>query len=405
MILNPSKFNGRLANFVILLVVCFLSPSQFAIGAEAAGADKGKIYADFRLRYESVSQDNPLPDADALTLRSRVGLKSASFQGFSGLIELENNLDFVDDFSVPPAGVRAGQYSVIADPQTFEVDQAFLQFKNSNLTAKLGRQVIALDGQRFVGHVGWRQDRQTFDAASISYQPSESISMTASYLFKRNRIFADEADIDSEDLLLNTSYKTPIGKLVAYAYLLEMDNGTNNSLDTFGISLTGAKEVESKKFLYALEYATQEANDVFDTDYLLVEGGIGLEGITAKLGYEVLGSDGGEFGFATPLATLHKFNGWADSFLGTPAVGLEDLYASVAGKLAGGKWVVAYHDYSADKSRAGVSDLGDEINLLYARKFGKHLSGGVKFAAYEAGDAGSGKVDTDKFWLWTGFAF
>ncbi len=34
----------------------------------------------------------------------------------------------------------------------------------------------------------------------------------------------------------------------------------------------------------------------------------------------------GAIGFATPLATLHIFNGWADLFLTTPANGLKDLY-------------------------------------------------------------------------------
>ena len=47
----------------------------------------------------------------------------------------------------------------------------------------------------------------------------------------------------------------------------------------------------------------------FDTDYLFAELGAVFSGVTAKLGYEVLGSDSGMMGFQTPLATLHKFNG------------------------------------------------------------------------------------------------
>jgi hypothetical protein len=33
-------------------------------------------------------------------------------------------------------------------------------------------------------------------------------------------------------------------------------------------------------------------------------------------------------GFTTPLATLHKFQGWADKFLTTPVNGLADLYVN-----------------------------------------------------------------------------
>src|SRR3546814_1461069 len=41
--------------------------------------------------------------------------------------------------------------------------------------------------------------------------------------------------------------------------------------------------------------------------------------------YEVLGSDAGVFAFQTPLATLHKFQGWADLFLTTHSAGVRDL--------------------------------------------------------------------------------
>ncbi len=373
--------------------------------AVQAKENKSKVYGDFRLRYEAVEQDNLLEDADALTLRSRLGLKTKSVEGFSAVLEVEANVELIDDFSVPPTGDRTGQFSVVADPQHVEVDQAFVSYKSEMLTAKVGRQVIVLDGHRFVGHVGWRQDRQTFDAAVLTYKPMNGFQINASYIDKRNRIFADDADIDAKDMILNSSYKTPIGKVVAYAYLLEVDNNTDNSLDTYGLSFKGSQKTESGKIHYAAEFASQEANDAFDTDYLMLEGGATINGITAKLGYEKLGSDDGKRGFITPLATLHKFNGWADQFLGTPAQGLEDVYLTVSGKAVGGKWVATYHDYSSDVALAGQDDLGDEINLLYTRKFGDKFSGGIKFADYNAGDSGFGKVDTKKTWIWAGFKF
>jgi hypothetical protein len=135
-----------------------------------------------------------------------------------------------------------------------------------------------------------------------------------------------------------------------------------------------------------------------------LEGSYKLDSVTLKAGYELLGSDDGAYGFSTPLATLHKFNGWADQFLGTPGAGLEDVYVSLVTKIMGGKFVITYHDFSADDS-AGADDLGDEIDVLYAKKFGKKVSGGIKYASYSAGDASFGKVDTDKLWIWlsTGF--
>lgn len=370
----------------------------FSINAHAAG----KFYGDFRLRFESVSQDNALEDADALTLRSRLGYKTPVVGGFSGLVEIENSTAVIDDYSFPPVGLNAGEFSVVADPDSHtEVDQAFVQYKGEGVTAKLGRQVLTLDNHRFVGHVGWRQDRQTFDALSLSYAPSKTATLKYAYLNKRNRIFADERDLDAKDHLLNASFKLGAGKLTSYAYLLEVDNGTENSLDTYGISYAG----KGAGLSYRAEYATQDSNDTFDADYLALELGKKLGPVTVKLGYEKLGSDDGAYGFLTQLATLHKFNGWADQFLGTPKQGLEDVYVLVTGKVAGGKWLAVYHDYSSDVALSGSDDLGSEINLLYAKKFAKRYSAGIKYADYSAGDAAFSKVDADKLWLWLGAKF
>ncbi len=394
----------KIKNIFLIIIVITSAASQVVVASDTK-SNYGTVYGDLRLRFETVSQDNPLPDADGLTLRTQLGYKSPEAGGFSAVIEVENSVSLVDDFAVPPTGDRVGEFSVIADPDHTEIDQAFVQFKSKQLTAKLGRQVFTLDGHRFVGHVGWRQDRQTFDGIVVNYQLLDGFEINASYIAQRNRIFADDADLDSEDKILNSSYKTSFGKLVTYAYFLEVDNGTDNSLDTIGASFTGSQKVGETNFLYTAEYASQELNDSVDTDYLFIEGGLSQFGITAKLGYEVLGSDQGQGGFQTPLATLHKFNGWADLFLSTPAQGLKDTYFSLSGKLAGGKWVAVFHDFSSDVALESTSDLGSEINLLYTKKFSDQFSAGVKYADYSAGSAVFNRVDTERFWLWGGFKF
>ncbi len=389
--------------------------SALAAAAPAASADaltdaitSGKAYGDFRLRYEDVEQDNARKDATALTLRSRLGYTTGSFNNFSATVEFEDNRIWAgeSDFSVDPAGFHPGEFSVIADPETSELDQGFLQYKTELVTAKLGRQVIAYDGHRFVGHVGWRQDRQTFDAARIDLTPAKGLVLSYSYLDQRNRIFAEAADQNAKDHLLNLSYQTPVGKLVAYGYLLEVDNDTDNALDTYGVSFSGSTPAGDAKLLYTLEYASQdlevEGQPDREAEYLLAEGGVSVAGITAKLSYEVLGSDDGLYGFSTPLSTLHKFNGWADTFLNTPAVGLVDAYATLSTKVLGGKLSVIYHDYSADEDSPTLDDLGSELNVLYARKFGKNYNAGIKYADYSADDFG---VDTEKLWVWVGLSF
>jgi hypothetical protein len=382
------------------------------LGADITNALKdGTPYGDFRLRFENVDSEAANKNkADALTLRSRLGYKTGDVSGVSAVIEFEDSrvVGGVDDYN--DATGHNGDHELVIDPETTELDQGFIQYKNDLVTAKVGRQVLTMDNHRFVGHVGWRQDRQTFNAASIKLTPVKGLSLDYAYLAKRNRIFGEESDFDSKDHLLNIGYQTPFGKATAYAYLLEVDQATDNALDTYGVRFSGKTDVsDDVKALYTAEYATQEMEDGAierDADYINLEAGAVFSGVTAKLGYEVLGSDDGVYGFATPLATLHKFNGWADQFAKTtPGQGLVDVSATVSGKLAGVKLVAAYHKYEADESAAGVDDLGSEINLLAAKKFTDNYSAGVKYAAYSAGDSAAGKVDTNKAWVWVSAKF
>lgn len=361
----------------------------------------GKAYGDVRFRYETVDQDNALKDASALTVRTRLGYKTGEMSGFSAVVEFEDSRTIlsVDDYN-NTLGANT-DHSVIIDPETTELDQGYVQYKKAGFTAKVGRQVLTYDNHRFVGHVGWRQDRQTFDAITASYAFNKNLKISLANIEQRNRIFGEGKDIDSNDFLLNASYKMASGKLSGYGYILEAEDAAE-SQDTLGLRYAGKAKLGSQSVKYAAEYAKQSFGD-FDADYMLLEIGTAISGINLGLGYEVLGSDEGSYGFQTPLATLHKFNGWADVFAAsTPAGGLNDLYASVAGKLAGGKWKVVYHQYTADESSAAYDDVGSELNLLYAKKFGKHYSAGIKYAAYSADDHA---VDTDKLWVWFGAKF
>jgi len=363
----------------------------------------GKTSANLNLRYENVSQDNAKKDADALTLRTRLTYATGSIKGFSSLVEFEDsrNVFGIDDYNNTLG--KKPSYSVIADPETSELDQFFLKYQQKLLAVKAGRQVITMDNHRFVGHVGWRQDRQTFDGLTIDYQPIKNLSLQYGYITKRNRIFAEAKDIDAKDHLINASYKTPAGKITVYSYLLEMDNGTENGLDTYGLRFNGSSTFGMQKVSYNLEYASQESDSAttpYQTDYISVEVSTALLGIGFKAGYELLGSDDGMYGFSTPLATLHKFNGWSDQFLATPKEGLADLYASIGGKFSSGKWAVIYHKFDANEASATVDDLGSEINAVYSKNFTKNYSAGIKLASYSAGDVASAKVDTDKIWVW-----
>jgi len=119
--------------------------------------------------------------------------------------------------------------------------------------------------------------------------------------------------------------------------------------------------------------------------------------LTFKVGYEVLGGSEADGQFKTPLATLHKFNGWADRFLNTPTDGLEDLFLSLNGKVGPLAWTAVYHDFSAESSGTAYGDEVD-IQILYTAPWKQEF--GLKGAFYNADEF---STDVRKLWVFTTF--
>lgn len=393
---------NKLTAAIIAITFAGLANAEIESFTDAVAA--GTPSLDMNLRNETVTINNGA-EGHALTLRTRIGYKTAAYEGVSAFLEVEDSriVGGVDEYKVGPTGFNTSKdVAIIGDPETTEVDQAFLSFAGDTISAKLGRQVVVMDGHRFVGHVGWRQDRQTFDAISFDINPMENLTLKYAYLDQRNRIFAEAADVDSSDNLVNLSYKTPYGKATTYAYFLNnQDAGATR--DTFGLSFDGSAMIDATKILYKAEFARQfydqQANDN-EANYYNLELGSVFDGYTLKAGYEVLSaSKDGLYDFTTELATLHKFNGWADVFLNTPTEGLQDIYAMFATKLPGGFGFKAfYHKFDSVKKSI---DFGDEIDLVLVKKIDSNYTVSAKFAHFD----GKSKNDVDKLWLSLGAKF
>lgn len=380
----------RLLPLAFASIATTVSAPLFAADTITEALEASTPVLDLRLRYESHDADDAADadKAEAITLRTLVGIKTGEVNGFSGTIEMVDvSAQDVEDYDASTDGV--------ADPEGNELNQAYLQYSKSDTVVRYGRQRIIYDGARFVGNVGWRQDEQTFDALSIQNKSIEGITFNAAYLTSINGIKFSKADAKST--LANVAFDNiGPGKLVTYFYGL--DDGNDRTDDTFGLSYSGKVAMDSISLLYALEFASQDVEDATgaeaEADYSLIEVGAAVSGVTVKAGLETLGSDDGAYGFQTPLATKHKFNGWADKFLATPATGLEDMYISVGGKVAGTKLLAVFHDFTSAEDDI---DYGSEVDLLAVKGFGKHYSIGAKYASYSADDF---SVDADKFWFW-----
>jgi hypothetical protein len=392
----------------VALALLSMQPFGAAIAAEAASVSDmftgGSASTSFRYRYESVDQDGIDNKANASTLKSRLTWTSAAYQGFKTVLEVDNvSIIGSENYKTPTNGMAA--YPIVADPKGTDANQAYINYQSSDLSATLGRQRILHGGQRFVGGVGWRQNEQTFDALRLTLADFHSLKIDYSYIWNVNRIFgpvdsagqAKQWGSDSHTLLASVA-PAKGHSVTAFAYLLDFDNSAANSTSTYGFDYKGmiGKAILAASVAKQSDYGDNSAS--FDTDYLMAEVTVPVKAFKVAMGYELLGADNG-VGFKTPLATLHKFQGWADKFLGTPGTGLEDVYLKVAGNVAGIPMAVFYHQFNADE---GGADLGSEVDIVGTYKINQHTSVQAKYASYSADGYAS---DTDKLWLTLNLTF
>jgi hypothetical protein len=395
----------------VVAAACAATASTGARAADTFGAAlrEGDLIIDVRSRYEGVDQGGFGVDAEALTNRLRAGFQTAPWNRTEFLIEGVVIDDLVDDYNSTVNG--ATQYPVVPDPAGAEaINRAAIVNKSlDRTTLTFGRQRLAHDDQRFLGNVGWRQFEQTFDALRAQWS-APKLKVDLSYATQVNRVFGPDSPQgkwEGDFVLANVAQTLPVGTLTFFDYYLDVDGAAASSTNTLGVKLVGAKPLGKLKGTYSIAYARQNeagANSAdVDADYSLLEGGLNFAKLGVALGQEVLGGDG-VTAFATPLSTLHAFQGWADKFLGTPAAGIEDRYVKVTypfpkgGRFTSVALLGFFHDFTA---ATGGVHFGEEIDLqLVARTERMALT--FKYADYRATAL---FTDTEKLWLSVDYAF
>ena len=387
----------------------------------------GKPDLFLRFRWEAAKIDG-LKGSNAVTLRSDLGYMTGTYHGFSLYAQMENVVAVNDKAYFDGIAPNTKGKTPIADPEATRVTQGFLRWASSGLAddswfAKSGsvvtggRQRIVYDNARFIGDVVWRQNQQTYDGGRVDTTFGiEDLKASYVYVSQVNRIFANQGapgsptkNFDSQSSFLHMHYSGwGLAKISVFAYLLDFDNSPANSSDSFGFRATGKQDIAGDLFVgYDLSYAYQKDAGNNPTDYHAnyynVEGTLGWKGFAAlTLGYEVMTSDDGVAQFRTPLATAHKFNGWADAFLdnGGPN-GLRDFYVGLAPQLPWGlKGRLIYHKFESDV--AGL-DYGYEIDGVMTRKLWKNVTLLGKFAYYDG--TSDGRADRYRVWMETSIKF
>lgn len=379
----------------------------------AAQAQEVKPHADVRLRWENVNQDGFTHDADALTLRGRAGAEM-TVGDWRLLAEGEGTLALIERYDSGLNGKTL--HPLVADPENIELNRLQLQYRGlENAVVTIGRQRINIDDQRFVGASGWRQNEQTFDAIRVEYGSPNGLKADLSYSWSVRTIWgidgtaARQQAIGGNNVFATVSHPTLLGTLSGFAFLVDHDDaavqGFGLSSQTYGVRLAASHSLSrTAKLNYVLSYASQSdwhrnPND-YRAEYWLADVALELGAAKLGIGHERLGADDGLplASFQTPLATLHKFQGWADRFLTTPPNGIRDWHASAGygWKKAAGfdalNAAIVFHRFESDRQS---QHYGDEWNAMISGKTGRWTAT-AKLAAY---DADAFATDTRKLWL------
>lgn len=391
---------------IFLLFTCshqlMAGPETPIVEKTTSNGDWIKPLLDIRTRYE-VGDIDGFDTSNSLTVRARVGLQTQKFHGFSALVDSEITRAALDEYSggAKEADPFDPTKVVIADPETTELNQAYLQYEGMDTVFKLGRQRIKYDNDAFVGNVIWRQNEQTYDAFSLVNKSIPGLTLSYAYMNQVNRIFGSDADApitptytnvenyDADTHLLNASY-TGIKNLTlgSYIYLMDFEDIPSFDNNTFGVS--AKTDAFGLTFYGELAYQDKAGKDSDDTAMYFhgtVTKAFGTQSVT--LGMEHLGA-----GLKTPLATLHAFNGFADVFINQRANGshngITDTYISHTTPIFWGmKWINTFHIMGDNELSDGY---GWEYDFVLTKKFNDHFLALAKLGVFSSnGDILSGK--------------
>ena len=379
-----------------------------ALPVSVSAQDGPEVSLGLRYRLEQVKQDGIDEDANGTTGRARATLSS----GRQGALSFGAQLDYsfvlgLDDFNSLANGKT--EYPIIADPDGLDLNQAFARYHlgegDGATTFTAGRQRINHGSQRLLGGVAWRNNEQTFDAVRV--QRAGRFGFDYSYAVQVNRIFgpddgAQPATWDASAHFLRANFSPAADhELAGFAYLIDLAHDDEqysagaavNSNVTWGVDYKGSLPGVTLSATVAFQSDYADNPNSYDAVFYGGEASFDLPLFNITAGHHTLGSDEGRHAFRAPLATLHKWQGWTDKFLTTPAKGVRDTWLSATRKVAGVTMTGVYHDFRAAD---GGDRYGSEIGASVVYALRDKLSLQAKAARYFADGLAS---DTTKIWL------
>lgn len=364
------------------VLIVGIAPPAGAIDLAPIG-EEGKVALHAQLRTRLVRHDgkdgrNDNKGPIYVENRARLGVSVSLDNGVAGLIQLQDVRVWGEE--------KNTLFNVAAEGLDIHQAYADIPLGVEGLKLRIGRQEMAFDGQRLIGHVGWTPQARSFDAALVSFKRSD-------FMLSADVFYAQTSDLDTiiprtdneEDVDKDISFftgaiahldlfktDTADNRLAIYA-LVDRSENADRTRVTLGVHDSGKVGM----FLYRVEGYLQTGDLAGNT---ILAGMVGAyAGVLLKdvAGLKILGwfdylsgsanpDKVGLHAFDTLFATNHKFYGFADFFLNVPkhseGKGLIDIALKTSATFAGLKLILDVHGFLPAESREGDGFFGWEID-------------------------------------------
>jgi len=379
-------------------------PEPFSIADSIA---HGRLALELRPRYNRIQESNYPETTDGGTMRTVIGWTTAPYHGLRVRLEgINASHPGPARFNDDPAAFATSPYPLLPDPRYTGVNQAYADYSAEGLHARLGRQVVRLENQRWVSDNDFRQIPQVFDGIALACDGFERMRVGASY-FDRVRTTSGTSSKLRLTLLDAAWNPTPEHAISAYAVLHDQpQNGAftgfaDNSYRVLGVKAEGSawRFANGVEVPYVADVARQDAyaggDSRIDARYWRLGAGLASRDWTVRADREVKGSNAGVYGVQMPLTDFYAYNGWTLNFFFTPPQGLRDDWLTL-------RWTAGpltfYGEAHRFHSDAGSLDFGREQDLGLTWEILGGLNARLQHARY---DPGSGLADASirKTWL------
>ena len=405
---NKFQCGVTFAAGAIALILSASASSQSLPAADDAPAVHLRL--ETRIRYANIDENDKPQRVDVITARAIAGAD------FTLTPQLKATLEIIHSDYVPPKRFSdnpadfASPYPLLPDPRHTGVNEAHITWTPTpDFMARAGRQSVKLGNERHISDDNFRQVPQLFHGLLLRAAPFAGSQLTVGQF---NRLRTRFGTTEPMQLTLAELAMNPVRDISVTAYAVR-HRALANAFDAFrfgvadlsnrvlGVVVDGSYPIADVRAYYTLDVADQRSvsgESLLHTRYWRAGLGAGWGGWVVRADHEVKGSNGGRYGYQTPLANQYLFIGNALTFFDTPATGLRDTWATL--RWQQGPWSVLAEQHWF-RSDSGHQRYGQEIDatVIYAINPRAHLR--VQWARYRPAVGGFG-AEVDKLWLTVG---